>query len=248
MLRSVAKLGCCLLFCLQLIAQEQTLVAAADPWPPFLDPAHPKLGLTVELVRAAYATQGYKVELAVVPWARAENGVREGRYDVLLNTWMTGKRKEYLIFSQPFASNEIKFIKRRGDPFEFTGLESLKGKRIGVIRGYGYEEAFISSTLFVREDVTGLMENIHKLLAKRIDLTLEDVIVAQAVLAADDATLLGRVQFVEKSLSVNPLYLTSGRSNPRGQELIDAFDRGLARIKADGTYQKIMKRYGIRSK
>lgn len=228
------------------LTQEKTLLAAADPWPPFLDPGHAQEGLTVELVRSAYATQGYTVKVILVPWARAENGVRDGHYDLLLNVWMTETRKTYLVFTQPFAMNEIKFIKRKGDPFEFESLDSLRGKRIGVVRGYGYGEAFLQSGLFQRDEATGLMDNVRKLLAKRVDLTLEDAIVAQSVIAASDASLLDRVQFVEKSLSVNPLHLASGRANPRARELVEAFNRGLARIKADGTYQKIMKRYGLR--
>lgn len=235
-----------LLLAIPVAAQEKTLLAAGDPWPPFLDPSQPQLGLTVELVRSAYATQGYTVKVAVVPWARAENGVREGRYDVLLNVWMTEERKAYLVYTHPFALNEVTFIKRKGDPFTFEGFASLKGKRIGVIRGYGYEEAFLRSDLFQRDEATSLMENVHKLLAKRIDLTLDDAIVAQSVIASNDPALLERVQFVEKGLSINPLHLASGKANPRAQELVEAFNRGLARIKADGTYQKILKRYGIR--
>ena len=234
-----------LILALAVGAQTRTIQAAGDPWPPFLDPVNPRLGLTVELARAAYATQGYSLEVAVVPWARAERGVQEGRYDLLLNVWMTEPRKDHLTFTQPFATNEIKFIKRKGDPFEFDGLESLRGKRVGVIRGYGYDEAFLHSRLFEREEVSELMENVRKLLAGRIDLTLEDVLVAQSVISGTEPALLGKLQFVEKGLSVNPLHLASGRANPRAQEFVEAFNRGLALIKADGTYQRVLKRYGI---
>ena len=57
---------------------SNVITAAMDPWPPFIDPQHPKEGLGLEVIRAAYKTQGYTVRMEYVPWARAEAGVVDG--------------------------------------------------------------------------------------------------------------------------------------------------------------------------
>jgi ABC-type amino acid transport/signal transduction systems, periplasmic component/domain len=228
-----------------LMAQEKTLTAEADPWPPYVDKANPTDGLALEIIRAAYKTEGYTVKMTYVPWSRASNEVASGTVDILPDTWMTEDQKKVLAYSEPYAQNEIKFIKLKGDPFEYTGLDSLKGKTIGIIRDYGYNDAFLKSDLFKKEEVTDLMTNINKLTAKRIDLTLEDPIVATYVMNATDPTALSKIQFSKVSLSRVGLYVCVGLKNPRHQELIDAFNRGLTKIKADGTYKKLFDKYGV---
>lgn len=115
------------MLCLPLLAgaQEQTLIAAADPYPPYVDPNAPGQGLAMEIVRAAFKTQGYTVKLEIMPWTRAEKGVSEGRYDMLVDVWRNDARVKELFFSTPYAVSKIKFIKRKDNPFEYTGLESL---------------------------------------------------------------------------------------------------------------------------
>ncbi|QDL53951.1 substrate-binding periplasmic protein [Rhodoferax aquaticus] len=233
--------------CLPLLAgaQEKTLVAAADPYPPYVDPQMPGDGLAMEIARAAFKTQGYRVKLEMMPWARAEKGVMDGRFDILVDVWRTEARVKEMLFSVPYAVSKIKFLKRKDDPFEFNGLDSLSGKRIGVIRGYGYNDAFNAATHFTREEVTGLDLNIKKLLLKRIDLTPEDEIAAKVFMRRLEPNIAEQLDFTSNALATNPLYVSAGLKNPRHKEIIEAFNKGMQTIKADGTLIAIEKRYGL---
>ena len=108
-----------------------------------------------------------------------------------------------------------------------------------------YGDAFTQSKVFVRENGKDLMTNIKKLLRNRVDLTLEDEIVARAAIAAEDPHALKQIEFVRKPLAVNPLYVTAGLQNPKAREIIGAFNKGLEVIKANGTYDRIFKKYGM---
>lgn len=244
-MKTVAALLSLLLLAASAFSANNTIVAAADPWPPFIDPANPTGGLSLEIVRAAFKTQGYEVTMHYVPWARAETGVKAGTYDILPNVWYTEARAKELLFGASFATNVIKFIKLKGDPFVFKGLESLKGKRVGTVRGYGYGDAFNTSPLFVREDVADVVTNVKKLLRKRIDLTLEDEIVARSFINKEDSRILNEIAFTNESLSSNTLHVAAGLKNPRSREFIDAFNRGVATIKSDGTLKTILMKYGM---
>jgi polar amino acid transport system substrate-binding protein len=230
------------------LAADKTIVAAADPWPPFIDPSAPQKGLALEIVRAAFGTQGYTVDMKYVPWANAVNSVKEGKYDILPNTWVTEERKAYLHFSEPYAVNEVKFIKLKDDSFEFNGLDSIAGKKVGTVRGYAYGDDFNNATNFTREDANDFLTNIKKLThaQKRIDLTLEDEIVARALITKEDPTLLEKISFTKNALSSNSLHVTCSLKNPKHKEIIEAFNTGLADIKASGEYAKILEKYGIR--
>lgn len=234
--------------CLALLAamgHAMTITAAGDPYPPFGDPKNPDGGLGLEIIRAAYKTQGHEVSMEYVPWARAETGVKNGTYDILPFTWRTDARLKVLLYSTPYAVGNVRFIKRKGDPFEFNGLASLSGKRIGVVLGYGYGDAFAASTAFERDNGKDLMTNIKKLLRNRLDLTLEDEIVARSIIGNEDPKALEQIEFVKQPLSVNPLYVTAGLQNPKAPEMIGSFNKGLEIIKANGTLDRIYKKYGM---
>lgn len=231
---------------LSLGAETKTIVAAADPWPPFVDQKHPKDGLSLEIIRAAYKTQGYKVKMEYVPWARAEASVKSGAYDILPDVWMTDARKKELMFSKPYVSNKIKFICLKKNPFEYDGIESLKGRIIGTVRGYGYSDEFIKSPDFRRDEAADFMTSIKKIISKRIELTLEDEIVAKTRIAQENPKLFEQLKFTKNSFSVNDLHIASAYKNKRHVEIIDAFNKGLEIIKSNGTFEKILISYGIK--
>jgi polar amino acid transport system substrate-binding protein len=225
---------------------SEKIIAAADPYPPFLDPSQPKQGIALQIVRAAYATQGYDVEMRFVPWARALSGINNGQYDILPDAWWTQERTTFMEFSEPYMKNEIKFIKRKGDPFEYKGLTSLSGKLVGIVRGYGYGDEFLNAINFHRSEVDNAVQNIRKLVLGRIDLTLEDEIVARSLIRRDAPDLLPQIEFTQNALSTQALHVTSGLKNPRHQTLIEAFNKGLATIKTNGTYDKILHENGLK--
>jgi polar amino acid transport system substrate-binding protein len=225
---------------------QTTINAASVLWPPFIDPDHPRQGLSLEIVRAAFETQGYSVVMTFMPWARAEELVRQGTYAITPGAWPTEDRKKDFLFSEPYIENSIKFIKRKGDVFEYRGLESLNGLVVGVVRGYGYDDAFLTASSFRREEANDFITNIRKLLARRIDITLEDEIVARYLLSRSETGLSEGIEFVEEPLAGKTLHVLSGLRNPRHREIIDAFNKGLAAIKADGTYSAILAAYGLK--
>ena len=228
-------------------AADKIIVAAADPWAPFADPSDPREGISLAIIRAAYQTQGYTVKMVYVPWARAEQGVTRGSFDILPTVWKSDARLKVLEFSEPYAVNDIKFIKTIDDDFEYTDLSSLDGKRVGTVRGYGYGDEFLAAKNFKREEVTSLVQNIAKLTHenKRIDLTLDDEIVARVTIANEDPQLLEKVRFVETPYSSKKLYVAAGLANPRHKEIISAFNTGLKEIEANGKLEEIRKSYGL---
>ena len=57
--------------------------------------------------------------------------------------------------------------------------------------------------------------------------------------------LLKKIEFTENPLTTNALHVTSGLSNSKHKRIIDAFNKGLKKIKSDGTLDTIFKRYGF---
>ncbi len=228
------------------IAQSKTITAAADPYPPFVDQENPTDGLSLEIIRAAFNVQGYSVKMKFLPWTRAIANVKDGSIDIIPDKWMTEEDKNLYNFSDSYAVNEVVFIKPKGSSFEYNGINSLDKKTIGVVRGFKYSDEFNKATNFKRDDSDDILTNIKKLVSGRLDLTLEDRIVASSLLNKTDTSLLEKIEFTKRALTVNKLYIATGKSNKRATEIITAFNKGLAVIKANGVYASIMKKYGIK--
>ena len=114
-----------------------------------------------------------------------------------------------------------------------------------MIRGYGYSDAFNLATHFTREEVPSMEHNINKVLLGRIDLTLEDEITAKLLIRKMGPKVEEQLDFTSNALASNPLYVAAGLKHPRHKEIVEAFNRGLQVIKADGSFLAIEKRYGL---
>lgn len=222
-----------------------TITAAQNPWPPFISSDNSMPGLSIEIVTEAMKTQGYDVDFKIMPWSRALDQVTKGRIDLLPATWYTQERTSYLVYSNSYLENELNIIKRAGDSFKFSDIKSLDGKNVGVVRGYGYGDDFLSATSFNKPEANDLVTNLKKLQAKRIDLTLEDKLVALSTMK-EAGLNKSKFEFSDIALSTNPLYVTSGTANPNGKKYIDAYNKGLAEIKANGVFDAILVKYGIK--
>lgn len=225
--------------------ENRYITSAASHWPPFVDHNIPGQGLSIEIVKEAFAVEGYTFEHKFLPWARAEYMVKLGDIDILPDTWFSEKRSTYLMFSKPYMSNQVRFIKKKGSPFEYKGIQSLNGKRVGVIIGYSYEDNFMKAKNFRREGVSGFIMNIKKLVSGRIDLTLEDEIVARSILSTKAPEFLEHIEFVTDPLTRNDLHIACGLKNPRHEEIVSAFNKGLETIMENGTYELILTSHGI---
>ena len=235
-----------LLATLSLSPHADTITAAGDPWPPFLDPDHPQQGVAIAIAREAFKSQGHDLEFTFVPWARAIDGVKTGDYDALIGTWWTEERTAFLKYSEPYLTNQIKFIKRKGDPFEFDGLDSLAGKTVGTVRGYGYGDDFGNADTFTRSPSPRLITNIRKLIHERLDLTLEDELVARSLIGKEDPALMDQIEFTDTALSSQDLHVTSGLANPRHAMVIEAFNKGLETIQENGTFDRILEENNLK--
>jgi polar amino acid transport system substrate-binding protein len=241
----ITLISCFLLSLSVYTTAAEVITGEQDPWPPFIS-SDAQSGISVEIVTAAFETQGKTLKMQSAPWARALDNVKNGKTDVLIATWFTQERTSYLVYSDEYMKNEIKFIKRADDPFEYTDMKSLDGKNVGIVRGYGYGDEFLNATNFTKNETKDLIGNLRKLVNKRIDLTLEDEAVASSIMMIQNGVDRSQFAFTKGALSVNPLHVTSGTKNPKSKDLVAAFNKGLKAIKDNGTYAKILAKYGIK--
>jgi len=134
----------------------------------------------------------------------------------------------------------IKFIKQKGDNFTFNGLDDLKGKTIALVRDYGYGDSFLKSKSYKPFIVTDFLQAAEMLAKNRVDLTLENELVARTRIHKEAIRLEHQLEYVDTPLSNNYIFVVSSYKNPRHAEYIQAFNTGLEIILKNGRYQKIL--------
>tara|TARA_R110001592_G_scaffold10098_2_gene52602 strand:- start:11082 stop:11870 length:789 start_codon:yes stop_codon:yes gene_type:complete len=218
-----------------------TLSAGADPWPPYIDESLPLGGVSVQIADAAFSTQGYTVKNQILPWARAMEEVKQARVDLILDAWWSQKRSEHYIYSRPYINGPLKFIKRKGDDFQFTDLSSLNGKSLALVRNYAYNDELLRSKNYTRYEVNNFIQGVQMLSLKRVDLILENELVARTRIAQERPELLMELEFTDNPISDNYVFLMASYKHPKHQEIIGAFNKGLDVILKNGTYHQILR-------
>ena len=240
--RAVALLV--LLLLVPTVAAER-LRLVADAWPPFTDATLLNGGLATDIVSTALARAGFASDFEQVPWARALMGVGDGRYDVLINAWYDEARTQLGQFSDEYLLNRVRFIKRRDDPIEFQNLQQLHDYPVAVVRGYAYSADFDADPKLQKVPVHNFAMAVRMLAAQRVRMTVEDEYVARFHLARESPRVRNAVEFLPKTLSENSLHILVSLKNPRHEQIVAGFDREIARMKADGSYARLLKHHGM---
>ena len=243
---SVAAFVSTLLFVLLLAsgaARAELLRVTGSLWSPYLDDELPNGGLAADLVRTALTRAGYEVEGSAEPWSRAYEGAAIGVYDVVAAIWQNEERGEDLIFSNPYLLNDVIFMSRQGVLGNYRTLNDLTSYRIGVVRGYAYDDAFDNHPDLFRVTNNHLIQNLLLLRQGRLDVVVGDkwsILHQISVFMPDD---IGYFVALPKPLARRAVRLGVSRQNPNAQEIVAAFDKAIAEMQADGSYDEIVKRH-----
>lgn len=224
-------------------AEKLTIVT--NLWYPYFDAGLKNNGLSAEILSAAMEGRGYELEFKEIPWSRAEEGVKTGSYDVLLNVWKTDERLMHFLYSDAYINNRLVFLKKKSDTFEFEDLHSLRGKKIGTIRGYYYDEEFMKADNLHLVPANDSLQNIQKLDAGRIDIFIEDEAVIKNILKKEFPQGKTSLAFCKKTFMEKELYLAINLKNEKASAFIKSFNEGLKEIKENGKYKKILLRYDL---
>jgi len=242
LLRAVGLLGWLL------VAQAgagEKLRLVVDLWPPFTDNTLLNGGLATDLVSTALKRAGYDTECQQVPWARALNGVGEGRYDVLVNAWFNQERTKLGLFSSEYLLNRVRFLKRSRSSVEYRELYQLYERPIAVVRGYTYSAEFDSDEMLEKVPVNDFSMAVRMVVAGRVDLAVEDEFVARFYLSQESRAVRDAIEFLPKSLSENSLHILVSLKNPHREEIVANFNREIAAMKADGSYDALFRQHGL---
>jgi polar amino acid transport system substrate-binding protein len=214
-------------------------------WPPYVGEDLPDKGFTTAIVSEAFKRAGYEVKIDFMPWARALKESNGGNYDAAYPEYYSEERAKTFLFSDQFAASPLGFYKQKSTNITYAKLEDLKPYRIGVVLGYTNTPEFDAADYLQKETVNADEQNLRKLLLGRIDLAVIDKYVAQYIITTKIPEATDKLEFIEPQLKEQPLYLIFSQQSANNKQKLMAFNAALKSMQADGTLEKIFKKYGF---
>jgi polar amino acid transport system substrate-binding protein len=241
MLRTFSGLLFCLLVSItsSAMASESIILDEADP--PFMynDNAKPS-GVYSALIAEALKRAGIEAVLSTAPWKRAIAGLDSGENGVG-GIYKNAERLKKYDYSDKLFDEVVVVYAPRAKIFSFSGLDSLKGKTVGILRGWTYGDDFdaaVKSGSVKTEETAGNEQNFAKLTIGRIDALLAIKESAEGTISTEKS-LADKVQAFEPPLSTSPAFLAFSKTAGK-MPTLDKFNAAIAGMRQDGSFTKIV--------
>lgn len=198
------------------------------------------VGLTVDVVTAVAQKAGIEVKFVNTPWEGIFNSLQQGDRDLLASSiTITDERKQTMDFTNPyFDAYQLIAVKATSKVTKFDDLKKLK---VGVQTGTTGDEVVTkqqgkNSTNIKRFESTPLA--LKELEAGGVDAVVADNGVVVNYVTNNPGAKFKTVS--DKAFAPEQYGFAVKKGNT---ELLEKLNKGLADIKADGTYDKIYAKY-----
>lgn len=222
-------------------AAAPLLIAVEDDWPPFAvaegrGEARMARGLAVDLVRAAFASQGVEVSFVPVPFARCMAMARTPQVlGCFIATQTVENRPQYLWHEPPLFMEELAIYGLGPAPTRSLGATDLRGKQVGLTNGYTYPTAVMRDPEIRRQTAVSDGALLRMLVAKRVDYVLMNATPAQQRIQ-EDATLSAAGIVRVGRVSLDGFWLAFSLAHPQSQDMATRLGAGLVQLRRSGRY------------
>lgn len=208
----------------------------------FRDEKGELVGFDVELAQAAAKEMGIKVECQPIDWTVKETELDSGNVDFLWNGYsITPEREKKVLFSDPYMDNRQIIVTLKDSPV--NSKADLAGKRVTVqgessaLEAVTKDEAFVNSLAEPPVEYATNTECFKDIEAKRCDAIVVDEVLARYYMKqnGEDNYKVLDDNFGEEKFAVG--------MRKDDVALQEALNKALAKLKEDGTYDEIYKKY-----
>lgn len=208
------------------------------------------LGIDVDIIKTLFAQARRPYSLECQPWKRALNLIKTGNADMLLSAYMTEERKQFAHFSAlPVHLSSFNLFVPQHSRFEYRGINSLRGKLIGIASGFSLGPEFDSAreqNEFSVISSHSVESGLRMLLNGRIDIYIN--IKDMVRFTAKEMEISNAIRLIDKPLNdPRPAYYLFSKTAvvDRKLQLLDQLNESLAQIWSDGTIERIVDSYTV---
>ncbi len=230
--------------CSYSFASEKVVNVVGAELPPYSGEYLDDNGMVPSLIKNALEPMGYKVIFEMRPFARAVHEAKQGKAHAVAPIYKTKEREAYLVFSESFDDSKTVFIKLKSRKIAFNKLEDLKPYRIGLIFNTFVTSEFDNANFLEKDTVYTYAQNIRKLLNNRIDLVVGNKrVILYHLERFFTEEEYKQIEVMEPALLIQSNHVGFSKKAPNYLKLVEDFNKGIHRMKSDGTYDEILNMY-----
>ncbi|EQC46873.1 ABC transporter substrate-binding protein [Bacteriovorax sp. Seq25_V] len=198
-------------------------------WPPYTSALTDKFNESNILVKKIFKQVNVKAEFNFYPWSRALMLASNGLVDALGPEYYSEARSKDFYYSEPFYETPLVLVARKDFPLDsYKELSFLTKYKIGVVKNYINNEYIDDNNTITKENALDDLNNIKKLIAKRIDVIVIDKKVMDYLIEKEG---LGHdFKVLEPILERKKLYVVFPKKKKGSLELRDKFNAGLRKL------------------
>ena len=163
------------------------------------------------------------------------------RFDaVMAGMDITPEREKQVLFTTPYYENSALFVGQQG---KFTSIDQLKGKKVGVQNGTSHQSYLVDNWVskgLLTVPYASYQSAFLDMMNGRTDGVFADTAVAADWLKQHKEYAVVGAPVTDAKYFGTGFGIAVAKGN---QELLTQLNKGLAEIKANGTYQKIFDKY-----
>ena len=221
---------------------EETIHLTNGEFTPYMSKELKYYGVVSRVVTEAFAFENIKVEYKFLPWKRAFESAKSGKYEGSVVWSYSAEREEDFYYSDSVIEGNTVFFHLKNYVFNWNTIEDLKGIKIGGTTGYSYGDTFDQAekagNLEVHR-VTHDYQNFLMLLRGRAQIVPLELEVGYRLLQKHlSPEEVERITHHPKPLKTIPYHLILSKQVERNGHFIHIFNKGLKRLKENGQYEQ----------
>jgi ABC-type amino acid transport substrate-binding protein len=199
-------------------------------------------GYSWDIIREVFHSQGYTIDLRIVPWARGLKYTESGKTDLLFPTGKNDERLRIFDYSTETV-NEVNFVfyVNKDSILKWEGLDKMNNISVSILRGWNYGSIFSNHNGFRKEESSeDIISCFHKLKLKRVDAVVGYEIVYDYELKKHN--MMNDFKKFPPFDSAKE-YVVGQKGTLKTKELLKIYDQGKKLLILNGKLKKLSKKW-----
>lgn len=225
--------------------RAETLRLATGELPPYATEGRSDQGMALRIVREAFRSQGHEVMYTFLPWGRALEETRAGKWDGTAYWGHKPEHEQSFLLSDNVLTEQWVVLHRAALAVDWKQPEDLAAYTFGAVRTYTYTPEFHALFASGRLRVDWTPDDIallQKLAAGRVDVVLLDrnvacTLIDQHLTGAQARTIRAHPRLITENFTT---HLMLPKALPQSAARLEAMNKGLAQLRASGEYRRLL--------
>ncbi len=226
------------------VSAETIVFGVLEDVPPFEYKENGELkGIDLEVGNEVAIRLGIEFKYQAIPWARIKKYLEDGT-DIggVLSMFRLEKYFDIVDFTEHIFNSKICFFALKDNQMQFSKMADLKGKKVGVIRGYTYTPEFDAY-----QDMERIVCDSNDILVKLLEKQRIEIAVAEEVpflFTAKKAGFQDRFREIH-TLDANLTCMAFSKKalGEKSKVMADRVSEIIRKMKEEGEIQKILDKY-----